>query len=375
MQCCDDYYFSKCHDNLNLSPGMKSIVFCKEPSQTENASPSTVTPTTSTVTASEPMSTICMREKVWGIVPRSGTRNMPLDEGPALHFSNMMYNARSDTLYEKRTYRDLAIRGNTCVWAIDGFFEWKQPDKNVLSKNSNKQPYFVCRRDGLPLLIPGLWKSVRTGRRRQPPQEKYGESSPSPHEDILLDTFTHLTTDACAPLQWLHHRQPVFLWNSQFATEWIMNPNEGLVNQMASLASNVMEEDSLLMWHPVTKFMSNVKYRNADSIKPIKIETVPSVKSFFIGGVSSNNKFKITANQGNHKPRAIIGHLNLKGKDDIERKRKSTNEGVPHFTLSQSRQKEHVKGYHQACLKTQLKKHDSETKKKKGKITSFFAHK
>merc|ERR1719491_1847765 len=101
MQCCDDYYFSKCHDNLNLSPGMKSIVFCKEPSQTENASPSTVTPTTSTVTASEPMSTICMREKVWGIVPRSGTRNMPLDEGPALHFSNMMYNARSDTLYEK----------------------------------------------------------------------------------------------------------------------------------------------------------------------------------------------------------------------------------------------------------------------------------
>jgi len=374
-RCCNDYYFSNRHDNLNLSPGMKSIVFCKEPCKTENGSPSTTstatTPTSSTTTASETTSTIRMREKVWGIVSRAGTKNLPLDEGPAQHFSNMMFNARSDTLYEKRTYRDLAIRGNTCVWAIDGFFEWKQPDKNVLSKNSNKQPYFVCRRDGLPLLIPGLWKSVRTGRRRQRSQDNYGESLPSSDEDILLDTFTHLTTDTCAPLRWLHHRQPVFLWNSQFANEWILNPSEGLVNQMASLASGVMEEDSLLTWHPVTKLMSNVKYRNADSIKPIKIETVPSVKSFFIGGVKNSNKRKTVTNQDKSKSRTILDHLNLKCKDDIDLKRQRINEDVPIVTLSQSGQMKLVKVDHQE--KTQGTKYDSKSKKKKGTITNFFA--
>ena len=136
----------------------------------------------------------------------------------------------------------------TCVWAIDGFFEWKQPGKNVLSNSSAKQPYFIQRRDGLPLLIPGLWKSVRTGRKRHRQQEIPGGSVSSP-DDILLDTFTHLTTDACEPLQWIHHRQPVFLWNSELATEWIMNPSEGLVTQMASSASSMTEKDSLLMWH------------------------------------------------------------------------------------------------------------------------------
>lgn len=334
---------------------MKGIVFCKESYTTENrdsapAVPTSPDPAASTTTASS----ICMREKVWGIVPRAGTKNHPLDQGPGQHFSNMMYNARSDTLYEKKTYRDLAIRGNTCVWAVDGFFEWKQPDKNVLSNSNAKQPYYVCRRDGRPLLIPGLWKSVRTGRRRQRPQETSERSSPS-YEDVLLDTFTHLTTGACAPLRWLHHRQPVFLWDTQLAIEWIMNPSEGLVDQMASLASGTTEEDSLLTWHPVTKSMSSVKYRNADSIIPIKIKTVPSVKSFFTGGASSTYKRKTTVYQGS-KGITKVGNLNREGNHGNGSKRKFINEDV-------------------SCIKTSFKKENSEINKKKRSIAHFFAPK
>jgi len=105
----DDIVHPKSHDNLNLSPGMKSIVFCKESCATESGT--TITPATSTTIAS----LIIMREKVWGVVPRAGTKNSPLDDGPGQHFSNLMFNARSDTLYEKKTYRDLAIRGNVRI--------------------------------------------------------------------------------------------------------------------------------------------------------------------------------------------------------------------------------------------------------------------
>lgn len=368
----------KFNDNLNLSPGMKGVVFCKElstddnrPTTNDNTASTTNHSTSNTLTLK-----ICMRVKVWGIVPREGTKKSPLDEGPGQHFSNMMYNARSDTLYEKKTYRDLAIRGNTCVWAIDGFFEWKQPGKNVLSNSSAKQPYFIQRRDGLPLLIPGLWKSVRTGRKRHRQQEIPGGSVSSP-DDILLDTFTHLTTDACEPLQWIHHRQPVFLWNSELATEWIMNPSEGLVTQMASSASSMTEKDSLLMWHPVTKLMSNVKYQNVDSVERIKIETVPSVKSFFIGGVSSNNRKITKAQHINNKNVTAFSGLKTKGKYGMNPKKNYIGEDLVSQNPSKTEEQKQLYGDNLRCKKTQFKKGDYEakTKTKKGTITSFFTYK
>jgi len=333
----DDCSYCKLDDNLNLSPGMKCIVFSKG-LHVENGP------------------TICMQEKVWGIIPHSGTINSPLDEGASKHFSNMMYNARSDTLYEKKTYRDLAIRGNTCIWVIDGFFEWKQPVKNVLSTCRTKQPYFVRRRDGLPLLVPGLWKSVKTGRKCEQSQE-----------DLVLDTFTHLTTNACAPLHWLHHRQPVFLLDSKFATEWIINPSQGLVNEMSLLASAITEKDCFLEWHPVTKSMSKVNYRDTDSVEPIKIQTVPSVKSFFLGGMNNCGKIKTATKKGNLKVVTEVKH-------HTDRKRKYFRDQVLSPSLSQSIPKKESQGGSQDSFK-RVKISKCEIEERKACITDFFKSK
>jgi len=300
-------------DNFNLSPGMMSIVFCKELSVDKDESNSKT-------------AKICRQEKVWGIVPRTGTKKSPLPEGPSKHFSHMMFNARSESLYQKRTFRDLVTRGNTCVWAIDGFFEWKQPDKNVLSKSKGKQPYYVYRKDGLPLLIPGLWNSVETGR-----QNTEGQNE-------ILQTFTLLTTDACAPVQWLHHRQPVFIWNCNLAFEWIMNPNENLVHEMSSLASGVIKKDNRLVWHPVNKLMSNVKYRNADCTQPVKIETVRSVQSFFAGNVKKKDSPK-NKNSDQNEKNLTRGKLKLDAElcctsSQIGHK---TNEYTPNVALKQTK--------------------------------------
>lgn len=279
----DSESFSKAttsfHDNFNLSPGMSSIVFQAEIIKEDNNlnlkeayhSPSECTSTrTSTSARTNQKKRITSSEKIWGLCPRPGSVNHPLPPGVSKHFSNLMYNARSDTLYEKKTFRQLALNENSCIWCIDGFFEWKDPEKNVLSNQSGKQPYFVHRNDGLPLIIPGLFTKVKTGRIKE-----------ATGEEEMIETFTLITTAACQPLKWLHHRQPCFIWDVELAKEWLYRPSEELVARFSKVSSDLNNDESCLGWHPVKKQMSKVSYRNYDSVEAIKVEKVTSVKSFF----------------------------------------------------------------------------------------------
>ena len=160
------------YNNVNMGPGMRGLVIRKSSNEDVDGG-------------------ITCEEMVWGLVPKAGTKTSPLPEGPAQHYSNLMYNARSDTLYDKRTFRDLALRGQTAVVAVDGFYEWKESEKSAIGGGSGKQPYYVHRSDGKPLLIAGLWTSVPTGR------EHGYDGKPE-----ILTTYTLLTTDACPKLQW-----------------------------------------------------------------------------------------------------------------------------------------------------------------------------
>mmetsp|Transcript_18677 Transcript_18677/g.51113 ORF Transcript_18677/g.51113 Transcript_18677/m.51113 type:complete len:265 (+) Transcript_18677:41-835(+) len=108
-------------DNYNLAPGMSAMVFFKDENDGQ----------------------IRMEPKVWGLVTRGGTKNQPLPTGTSMmaqHFQAHMFNARSDTLYERSTFARLASMGRSCLVALDGFFEWK-----TLLKGDKKQPYFVKR--------------------------------------------------------------------------------------------------------------------------------------------------------------------------------------------------------------------------------------
>jgi putative SOS response-associated peptidase YedK len=244
-------------DNYNLSPGMDAIVFWKD-----NAGK------------------IQMGRKVWGLVSRGGSAASPLPQGMSKHFANLMFNARSDTLYEKRTFAALANAGKSCLIAVDGFFEWK-------TEMGKKQPYFVYRNTGSKdganndnslsrkrpyLLLAGLWTSVSTGWPDQP----------------TLDTFTILTTDVCEPLQWLHTRMPVTVWDERLATAWLERPSPAVHRQLDQAASRTPE--NILQWHAVTPDMSSMKFRTADAVKALpKMKTV---KSFFTATAAGSAKKK-----------------------------------------------------------------------------------
>ncbi|EEC49670.1 predicted protein [Phaeodactylum tricornutum CCAP 1055/1] len=251
---------SELRNNFNLSPGMDAVVFWKDKFDTVRAT-----------------------RKTWGLITRGGSEEKPIEDGMGKHFSNLMFNARSDTLYTKPTFGRLATSGKTCLIAVDGFFEWK----TVVGK---KQPYFVYRKQhenqkaeenrqrGLPtdckassrpyLLLAGLWTSVPTGLA----------------DGDTLDTFTIVTTEACPPLQWLHTRMPVCVWEDALAWEWLRHPTQRCHRKLEDASRNT--KDNLLAWHAVTSEMSKPKFRSSEAIKALP--QPKSIQSFF--AVMENDK-------------------------------------------------------------------------------------
>lgn len=224
--------------NLNMSPGLDAIVLQRK----------------------EGSNDIECKKKKWGLITKGGTQSHPLPPGPTKHFSNKMFNARSETASEKFSFRPLLTNGKTCIFAIDGFYEWKVAD------GGGKQPYFVHSSDSKPFLIAGLHSTVQTGDIK------------SGHPE-MLHSFTVLTTDACPELQWLHKRQPLFIWSIELAKQYLLKPSKQLLHQLATKASS--SNPNKLMWYPVTKRMSNVQYRGNDCMEAITLKKSPDIKSFF----------------------------------------------------------------------------------------------
>lgn len=94
-------------------------------------------------------------------------------------------NARSETVGRAPMFRQL-IATRRCVIPVDGFYEWE-------ATPSGKQPHYVRRADGEPMLLAGLWDRWQHG------------------DEAAIESFTILTTDANEALARLHDRMPVII--------------------------------------------------------------------------------------------------------------------------------------------------------------------
>lgn len=93
-----------------------------------------------------------------------------------------LFNARAESAAEKPSFRD-ALRRSRCVVPVSGFYEW-QPIEGA----KRKQPYWIARQDGRPLIIAGLYALHEWGA-----------------------SFTLLTTSPNALMAPIHDRMPVIL--------------------------------------------------------------------------------------------------------------------------------------------------------------------
>jgi putative SOS response-associated peptidase YedK len=134
----------------------------------------------------------------WGLVP-SWAKDKTKSAG--------MINARSETLTEKPSFKNLIAR-HRCVIPMQGFYEW-----SVISSGSSKptkQAHYVSRADGEVMTVAGLWSTWIDPNRQQ-----VDSTPPS-----ILRTCTIITTDANDSLRPIHHRMPVILEKDAVA-QWL----------------------------------------------------------------------------------------------------------------------------------------------------------
>ncbi|QQL49207.1 SOS response-associated peptidase [Mucilaginibacter ginkgonis] len=101
--------------------------------------------------------------------------------------------ARVETLQNLPTFKDL-VGHNHCVTKVDGYFEFNRASKEL---------YYITNADGSPLYLAGLWDiwmDIDT--------------------NVLIPTFTMITTEPNAAISEIHDRMPVMLKRSEVST-WL----------------------------------------------------------------------------------------------------------------------------------------------------------
>ncbi len=153
----------------------------------------------------------------WGFVP-SWTKEMQP--------GRPLINARSETVYEKPTFRN-AIRRRRCLIPADGFYEWQG---DVPGK---KQAWYIHRQDHAAFAFAGIW-------------EHWMHANGSELESAAM-----LTCDPGFPVSDIHDRSPVVIAPENF-NRWLSAEEEKVQDLLRPPADDfwVMEKTTIARYSP-----------------------------------------------------------------------------------------------------------------------------
>ena len=167
----------------------------------------------------------------WGLIP-----SWSKDEAIATR----LINARGESVAEKPSFR-AAFKKRRCIVPANGFYEWQ-------TVAGDKQPYYIHPDKGDLFGLAGLWE-----RWTQP-----GDG------DVVIDTFTIVTTEANAAMRPLHDRMPVILTPEDYGV-WLDGATAP--DQVQALVRPCAE--ALLATRPVSKAVGNVRNNSPELIAPV----------------------------------------------------------------------------------------------------------
>jgi putative SOS response-associated peptidase YedK len=104
---------------------------------------------------------------------------------PAFATKLSTINARSETVFDSRLYRDLVMR-QRCIVPLSGFFEWKR-------LGDSRRPFKIFLRGEPIMSVAGIWDTWRAGS----PEQRH--------------SFSIVTTAANEFMRDIHDRMPVIL--------------------------------------------------------------------------------------------------------------------------------------------------------------------
>lgn len=159
----------------------------------------------------------------WGFVPAFDYKGAPL------------FNARSETLARKPAFAESARR-RRCLIPASGFYEWTRT-------GDQKQPWFIQRRDGAPMVFAGVWQ---------------GFDAP----DGRRASCAIVTTAATGAMADLHDRVPVILDPDDWPL-WLGEAGHGAARLMQPLP------DGALRFHKVGSSVNSNRADGPDLIEPL----------------------------------------------------------------------------------------------------------
>ena len=137
-------------------------------------------------------------------------------------------NARSETLLEKKSFKDVAV-SQRCLILADGFYEWKRD-------GGGKKAYYIYANDHKSFAFAGLWRSEANNT----------------HLGFDSKSFVILTRAAVTSIKRIHHRMP-FILNVEHCEAWL--------NGTVATATNLLNENHHieLSCHEVSDRVGNVR--------------------------------------------------------------------------------------------------------------------
>jgi putative SOS response-associated peptidase YedK len=171
----------------------------------------------------------------WGLLPPWA--EAPDDRGRQI-------NARSDTVFDKPSFRSAALR-HRCLIPASGFFEWQKGD-------GASRPYFIHSTDGAPIAMAGIWR-----------QSRFGESA--------IATCAILTMDAYPSIAGIHHRMPVMLHPAAWDAWLDPTPREAATLRRALQPL----PEALIAAHEVSRAVNSPANDRPDLVEPVA-ETAPT---------------------------------------------------------------------------------------------------
>lgn len=155
----------------------------------------------------------------WGLVP-----HWVKDRTQQNKIWNNTLNARGETIFEKPSFRT-AARYHRCLIYVDGFYEHHH-------HRNKTYPYYISRKDGIPLIFAGLWNAWR-----------------EPESETYLVTFSIVTTEGNPMMARIHNnpklsgpRMPLIL-DEAWADKWLIEVEEELdIKALQDLIQSYPEE-------------------------------------------------------------------------------------------------------------------------------------
>ena len=192
-------------------------------------------------------------EMQWGLIPC-------WHKGPEDSFKFNMINCRSDTLFEKASFKGPLHRGQRCVVLVEGFYEWQA------TKSGKKQPFFLQFKsaDGKSCEDGDIDKQEHSLIKMAALYDKWY----SPDSEDPLYTYSIITVNASENLKWLHHRMPAVLETDDDVCQWL---DKG--NVPASMAFQLLKPVTSLSWFPVSTLVNSTKNKSPECMKKIDLDS------------------------------------------------------------------------------------------------------